>query len=70
MKISQKKLEPTEKLDIIKDDPDDNKFLECAFAASAEYIISGDEHLLSLKRFMDIKIVNPAEFVKLMRKNE
>lgn len=50
----------------IKDDPDDNKFLECAVSASADYIISGDNHLLKLHKFRGIKIITPAEFVKLM----
>jgi len=54
------------KFEEIKDDPDDNKFLECAVSASADFIISGDSHLLNLKEFRGIKIVNPAEFVKLM----
>lgn len=33
----------------IKEDPDDNKFLDCAVSASADYIISGDDHLLKLR---------------------
>ena len=36
-------------LDIIKDDSDDNKFLECAVSGAVNYIISGDIHLKSLK---------------------
>jgi len=51
----------------VKDDPDDNKILECAVAAAAEYIISGDNHLLKLREFRGIKIVNPAEFVAFLR---
>lgn len=38
---------PNEKVIIIKDDPMDNIVLECALAGRAEYIISGDNHLLS-----------------------
>ena len=63
------KIETTSKFDIIKEDPDDNKFLECAVDAKAEYIISGDDHLLKLREFKGIKILTPAEFVKLMQKN-
>ena len=51
----------------VKDDPDDNKILECAVAAAAEYIISGDNHLLKPREFRGIKIVNPAEFVAFLR---
>lgn len=54
------------KFEEINDDPDDNKFLECAVSVSANYIVSGDGHLLNLKEFRGIKIVNPAEFIKLM----
>lgn len=35
----------------VKDDPDDNKFLEAAVAGKSEYIISNDKHILSLKEF-------------------
>ncbi|MBI2151812.1 putative toxin-antitoxin system toxin component, PIN family [Candidatus Woesearchaeota archaeon] len=43
----------------IKDDPDDDKFLDCAVSVSAYFIISGDEHLLKLQEFRGIKIINP-----------
>ena len=49
-------------LDIIKEDPDDNIILETAIENNAEYIITGDNHLLKLKNFKQIKIVTPAEF--------
>ena len=63
-----KKITPGLKLEEIKEDPDDNKILECAVAAAVEYIISGDDHLLKKKEFRGIKIVSPAEFLKLMEK--
>lgn len=50
---------------IIKADPTDNMFLECALAAKAEFIISGDKHLLDLKKYKKIKIVSPSEFLTL-----
>ena len=50
-------IEPKKKLNIIKSDPADNKLLECALEGKAQYIISGDNHLLRLKVFMGIKIV-------------
>jgi putative PIN family toxin of toxin-antitoxin system len=53
---------------MIADDPDDDKFIECAVAANAEYIISGDPHLLALGSFRDIQIVNPAAFLGIVRK--
>ena len=55
-------VKPHKKLDIIKDDPDDNKVLECAKAGGVDFIISNDNHLLKLKKFEKIKIVSPKEF--------
>jgi putative PIN family toxin of toxin-antitoxin system len=49
---------PEIKIDIIKDDPIDNIFIECAITANANYIVSGDKHLLKLKEFKGIQIAN------------
>ncbi len=49
----------------ISEDPADNKFIECAVAADAEYVISGDRHLLNLKVFKGIRILPPTEFLKV-----
>jgi putative PIN family toxin of toxin-antitoxin system len=62
-----KKVTTTKTINEIKDDPDDNKFLECAVAASAEYIITGDEHLLKIRKFREIKILSPAEFIEMLK---
>ena len=53
-------VEPKERVDLIADDPDDNRILECALASGADAIISGDIHLLSLGSFRDIPIISPA----------
>jgi putative PIN family toxin of toxin-antitoxin system len=46
-------------------DPDDEMILECALAAEADYIVSGDKkHLLALQQFQGIPIVSPAEFLR------
>ena len=47
----------------IKDDPDDNVILECALTGDAEYIVTGDPHLLSLDSFKGIQILRPAAFL-------
>ena len=54
-------IEPKEKLDVVKDDPDDNKIIECAAASSSDYIITYDKHLLKLKEFGKTKIITPEE---------
>lgn len=49
----------------VKKDPADNKFIECAMEGEADYIVSGDEHLLSLKHYKGIQIVNVKDFLEL-----
>ena len=62
-------VEPKEHITAVKDDPDDNKFIEAAIAANATYIISQDKkHLISLKEFRGIKIVTPETFLSLLEK--
>ncbi|MEK6973933.1 MAG: putative toxin-antitoxin system toxin component, PIN family [Nanoarchaeota archaeon] len=53
------------KINIVKEDPDDNKILECAFDGRVDYIISKDNHLLKLKEFRGIKIIKPEEALVL-----
>lgn len=57
----------SERLAVIAADPDDDRVLECAVAAQADYIVSGDRrHLLPLGRFRQILIVSPADFLALV----
>ena len=53
----------TPKIEIVKDDPDDNKFIECAVELGSKTIISGDKHLLNIGKYIDIKILSPREFM-------
>ena len=57
---------PDIEVDIIKDDPSDNKFLSCARATGADYIISGDRHLLKLRVFEGIPIIAPSTFLRII----
>lgn len=59
-------IEPTEKISVIQKDRADDKILEAAVASGADFIISGDSHLLELKRFRSIKIVDATEFLHLI----
>jgi uncharacterized protein len=60
-------IEPKEKVDVVKDDPDDNKIIECALASKSDYIITYDAaHLLPLKEYQGIKIVKPEELMKIL----
>ena len=51
------------KLRVIEDDPDDDKYLECAEKCLAQYIISNDRHLLEVKSFHGTEIIRPGEFL-------
>jgi putative PIN family toxin of toxin-antitoxin system len=51
----------------ISRDPDDDKFLACAIAGAADYVVSGDRHLLELGVYEEIRIVTPAEFLVLLQ---
>ena len=56
---------PEFKLDIVKDDLSDNKFFEAAVVGEADYIVSQDKHLLKVKEYGEVKVINPEDFVKL-----
>ena len=58
---------PGRTLSIIKnDDDDDNRILECAAESKVQYVVSGDKHLLSLKRYEGIEILSPAQFLRIV----
>lgn len=52
----------TEKVTVVKRDPDDNKILECALAGEADLIVTSDQDLIKLKKFKRIGIVHPRTF--------
>jgi putative PIN family toxin of toxin-antitoxin system len=57
----------TPNIRVVKDDPDDDKFIECALAVKAEVIITGDRAIEALGDYMGIKILTPQEFLKKLR---
>ena len=59
-------IEPSTKIDVVKEDPEDNKFLETAIDGKANFIVSQDRHLLNLKEYQGIKIVKPEEAVNIL----
>jgi uncharacterized protein len=70
--LSMKSLivEPQEKINIVKDDPDDDKFIEAAISGKADYIITQDKHLLKIKEFREIKILTPRDFLGIIKKEK
>jgi uncharacterized protein len=57
-------LDPEVSLTVVAEDPDDDRILECAIAAEAHAIVSGDRHLLRLGSFRSIPIQSPRQFVE------
>jgi len=59
-------INPDISLNVVKEDPADNKIIECAVASNATYIVTGDkQHLLAIKEYAGIKIISLMEFLKL-----
>jgi hypothetical protein len=55
----------TPKIKIIKKDPGDDKFIECAVALKADAVITGDGEVLAVKEYMGIKILTPQQFLEI-----
>lgn len=58
---------PTQVLDTIKVDLDDNQILAIASEARVDFIISGDRHLLGLKKWRSIPIVPAQKFLRFFK---
>lgn len=56
---------PVQRIDIVRSDPANNRVIECALEAKAQYIITGDSHLIELKEVHGISIVTPSEFLAI-----
>jgi len=57
---------PEEQIHFVEADPKDDKFLEAAIAGKADFIVSGDKHLLDLKEFRSIPIISGGEFIQFL----
>ncbi len=57
-------IKPKIRFDDIAGDPDDNKFLDCAYSAQADYLITGNTKHFPIKEFHRTRIVNPREFIE------
>jgi predicted nucleic acid-binding protein len=51
-------------LEVVNEDPDDNRILECAITAASEYVVTEDKDLLRLKEFEGIRIQRPSDFLQ------
>ncbi len=62
--------DPTEPIHIIRKDKSDNKFVECAVAASAAYIISSDKHLRQAQGFRGITVLSAGAYLTVHEAGE
>lgn len=61
-------VKPKEVLRAVKADKSDNKIIEAAVESKSNYIISGDKHLLKIKKYKKVRIVTPAEYLSIYLK--
>lgn len=62
-------VEPKSTISVVSDESD-NRVLECTQASKADFIVSGDSHLLDLKQYQNIPILKPAQFLDLLEKEK
>jgi putative PIN family toxin of toxin-antitoxin system len=55
---------PSKTIDIVSEDPEDNRILECAVEAGANYIITGDFHLLKLRKHRNTEVLDAVAFLE------
>ena len=60
-------IRPGIKFNVIKERESDNRILECAVSGDASLIVSGDKHLLKLKKYKNIPIVRPRYLTYLIK---
>jgi putative PIN family toxin of toxin-antitoxin system len=56
----------TKKVNVVREHPADDKFLDCALAAGADYVVSGDKHLLKVVCYRKTKILSVNEFLQIL----
>ena len=70
VKATARTVTPTVELDVVKEDPSDNRVIECAVSAGSDYIVTGDKDLLRLKQYDAIRVVTPAELLEILQGKE
>jgi len=61
-----RKVTPTQAVDMVKEDPPDNRILECAAEAKSDYIVTGDKDLLRVGKFGSVTIMKVADFLEIV----
>jgi putative PIN family toxin of toxin-antitoxin system len=60
---------PEKHLQVVVADPSDDRVLDCAIAALAQYLVTGDGHLLRLQNCQGVAIVTPQRFLEILQKD-
>ncbi len=60
-------IEPEKNYQVIEKDPEDDKFLEAAVEGKADFLVSGDSHLLEIEEFKGIEILSPNEAIETIK---
>ena len=63
LRIHARHVETKSKISVVIADPTDDIFLECAVDGNANFVISGDRHLLDIRVYKGIEIVRGGEFL-------
>lgn len=61
---------PEIRLEVVSNDPDDNRIFECALAGDADCVVSGDHYLLGVKQYQGIPVVTAREFLAILEEQE
>lgn len=61
-------VDPVTAISVVPDDPDDNRVIACALDGRADFLVSGDRHLLGIGEYSSVPIVNPADFLAILKK--
>lgn len=57
---------PSRTLEVVTEDPDDDRVIECALEADAPWIVSGDEHLLELAEYEGVQVINAKKALEIL----
>ncbi len=63
-------VQPTQTLSVVQADESDNRYLECALAGQAQYLITGDPHLLQIESYQGLAILKPVTFLTLLQSGQ
>ena len=55
---------------VVHDDPADDMIIACALESKSDLIVSGDKHLLNLKKHQGVQIINPSDFLRFLSDNK